>query len=114
MGIYNTRAPQSAGQWVPGNATTASTISVTNAAAGVELVAAAAQTTPRFVTIYNDGPNTIHVLRGGTGAPTASNSSISLDPGFAFDDLDGGTRWIAISTGAASSVRVSLTPAVRL
>ncbi len=124
MGIFQTRNPTfNSSQWMPGNYTTTS-VSVTNAAAGVELVpAVASPTAPRFCFITNDssGANAaaIHVLVGtGSGAtptqPSATNSTFTIDPGLSLEIQVWGDRVAAISSTAnAQTAKVAIANGVK-
>lgn len=125
MGIFSTRNTQvNTQQWMPGNYVN-STLSVTNVAAGVELVpAVATPTVPRFVFITNNASGTnaaaIHILIGtGTGAtptqPSAANSTFTIDPGLSIELPIWGDRVAAISSTAnAQEVKVAIAPGVKV
>jgi hypothetical protein len=124
MGIFQTRNPTfNSSQWMPGNYTTTS-VSVTNTAAGVELVpAVASPTAPRFCFITNDasGANAaaIHVLVGtGSGTtptqPSATNSTFTIDPGLSLEIQVWGDRVAAISSTAnAQTAKVAIANGVK-
>lgn len=125
MGIFSTRNTQvNTQQWMPGNYAN-STISVTNVAAGVELVpAVASPTAPRFCIITNNASGTnaaaMHVLIGtGTGAtptqPSATNSTVTIDPGLSIELTVWGDRIAAISSTAnAQEAKVAIAPGVKI
>lgn len=125
MGIFSTRNQTlNSVQWMPGNYAN-TTVSVTNATAGVELApAVASPSAPRFVFITNNasGANAaaIHILIGtGTGAtptqPSAVNSTFTIDPGLSMELPIWGDRVVAISSSAnAQEVKVAIAPGVKV
>lgn len=121
MAIFQTRnVTFNSTQWFPG-ATNSTSVSVTNAAAGVELVPAVANpSVPRFLTITNEGTSPIFILIGtGTGAmpvnPSATNSTFSLDSGLQWSDWITGDRVVAgTAATTAQTVKVGIAPGIRL
>lgn len=121
MAIYQTRNPAfNSTQWFPGTTTTTS-VSVTNAAAGVELVpAVATPTVPRLITLTNEGTASIFILVGtGSGAtpanPSATNSTFSLDPGLQWSDWISGDKIVAgTAATTGQTVKVGIAPGTRL
>ncbi|MCT7948287.1 hypothetical protein NG798_00575 [Ancylothrix sp. C2] len=121
MAIFQTRNTAfNSTQWFP-DATTTTSVSVTNIAAGVELVpAVATPTAPRHVTITNEGTSAIFLLVGtGSGAtptnPSATNSTFSLDPGMQWSEWITGDRIVAgTAAGTGQAVKVGIAPGIRL